>query len=74
MKPNSQNPKNRSISRLFLTASVLSSLTAGWLLGSFTTAQSKSNDNTTDSTVFSIPVGGETLPTVMLKEFSVVAS
>ena len=64
-------------SRLLLTGCILTSVAGGWLLGSFTTeafSQEKNTENTIASTLFSIPVGGEKLPTVMLKEFSVVAN
>ena len=71
-------PGYRKLNRMLLTGGILSGILTGWLLGSFTTqafSQSGKPANKADSTVlFSIPVNGEVLPTVMLDEFAVVAA
>lgn len=82
MKNQTQNPgedqASGRISRLFLTGIMLVCLTAGWLLASITNeafSQSKvqSAETKDSTTLMSIPLNGETLPTMMLNEFSVVA-
>ena len=81
MKTKSQNPEEQQaagrISRLFLTGMMLVCMTAGWLLASITNeAFSQGNHNkqeVKDTTLMSIPRNGETLPTMMLNEFAVIA-
>lgn len=67
----------RKINKVLLTGSILTGVLTGWMLGSFTTqafSQPETQKSNTENTVlFSIPVKGEILPTVMLNEFSVMA-
>ncbi len=58
--------------KLLLTAGMLACVTAGWCLGSLTTKASLQNKNTI--MLQSVPVKGESLPTIMLKEFSVIGN
>lgn len=83
MKTQTENTgKNRSyskISRLFLTGCMLISITAGWIMGSFTTqafSQSKTQQTANDdsTTLLTFPLNGENLPTMLLDEFSVIAN
>lgn len=65
----------RRTSKLFLTACMLASITAGWCLGSLTTsAFSQSNTQKNNSIlVHEVAIGGEMLPTIVLSEFLVTA-
>jgi len=80
-----QNPENtevfRKTNKLLFAEYMLICVTAGWILGSFTTkAFSRSDEqnkaaNKEYSMLFpSIPINGESLPTIILKEFCVVAN
>lgn len=61
--------------RLFITGCMLACLTAGWLLGSTTTKafSQQAQSSSESTTLLSVPMNGETLPTLMLDEFSVSA-
>lgn len=62
--------------KFFLTVCILICITAGWLLGSFTTnafSQSKERKQNESINLPSISMNGEILPTVILSEFSVTA-
>jgi hypothetical protein len=68
----------RRTNKLLLTGSMLTCLTAGWFLGSLSTRAFSQSDRvrgTSDNNIIlnSISVNGEALPTVMLKEFLVIA-
>jgi len=68
----------RRRSKLLLTACIMVSISAGWLLGNLTTnafSQSVTKNADRDNSIHlpSFSVNGETLPTIMLTEFSVIA-
>lgn len=81
MKTQTQNAGEQQatgrMSRLFLTGMMLLCLTAGWLLASITneafSQPSVKNAKVKGATLMSIPLNGETLPTMMLNEFAVIA-
>ena len=72
-----RKPVFQKTSKLFLTGSMLACITAGWVLGSFTTeafSQTKNKNRADQALLFSLPRNGETLPTMMLNEFVVVST
>lgn len=82
MKTQTENSEKQQISgrinKLFLTGCMLICLTAGWLLASitnevFSQSNTQKPDSKASTTLMSIPLNGETLPTMMLHEFAVIA-
>jgi hypothetical protein len=82
MKNKTENPKEipayKIISKSFLTGFMLLSITTGCIIGSFATQAFSQSDSpatecTDSTTLMSIPINGETLPTMMLNEFAVIA-
>lgn len=62
--------------KILITACMLIGITAGWLMGSFTaSAFSQSNNRKLNESLNlpSISINGETLPTIILSEYSVVS-
>jgi hypothetical protein len=67
----------RRTNKLLITACMLLCLATGWYFGSITTHAFSQSDTITNGAngiiLNSIPIKGEALPTIMLREFSVIA-
>ena len=80
MKTNIQLTKKRKVTGLFLTTSMLFCLTAGWFFGSATneafsqSAKHNTSDNSEGILLPALAAHGEVLPTIILREFSVVSA
>jgi hypothetical protein len=74
-----QNNSLRGINKLLLTGGMLIGLTVGWCIGSLSTdafSQSTKQKYNSSGLLFlpSISMGGETLPTIILPEFSITSN
>ncbi len=82
MKTFTQHPQRmeilRNTNKLLLTAGMLICVTAGWCLGNLTSQVFDKQHHTVASIsnniiLHAVPINGKTLPTIMLKEFPVIA-
>lgn len=70
---NSEKGEASGRNSVLLATAMLACITTGWCLGSITTQAFSRSENNNNIILHSVPMKGESLPTILLSEFSVIA-